>query len=528
MERLTLINAHVITMDPGSPIASGLVIENGLISRLLTGPEGYEKPVKGKSLNMGGRTILPGLIDSHLHLQKYAASLAMIDCETNTMAECLTRVTRITASAQPGTWILGHGWNHNLWTDGYGSSSDLDKIAPDNPVYLTGKSLHVSWANSQALDLAGIGESTPDPPGGAIQRDEDGQPTGILFEDAVKLIESIIPTQSVEKTAGDIQNAQESLWRYGLTGVHDFDRELCILALQHLNKEKRLHLRVQKSVPSEYLDQAIEAGYQTGEGDEWLWFGGVKEFMDGALGPQTAAMLRPYEDTPETGMLLKTEEEIYQLGIKAAKNGLAVSIHAIGDLANRTLINALERIRKFEKRMGIPPLPHRIEHVQLIDSDDLPRMAELRIIASMQPIHATSDLEMADRYWGKRTALAYAPKPQFDQGTLVIFGSDAPVELPDPWQGIHAAVTRQRQDGSPAVDGWHPENRVSLEQALQAYTVNPAKAGMKENLQGKLSPGSWADLIALDINPISCPTNEIPQIRPCGTMVSGNWVHKEF
>ena len=449
MESLTLINARVITMDPGPAEVSGLVIQGGRISHILSGPEAMEPPAQGSFLDLGGKIVLPGLIDSHLHLRKYAETLSKINCETKTKAACLDRVRQKISNASPGEWILGHGWNHNDWVEGYGTAAELDEISTTHPVYLTGKSLHVSWANSRAMEVAGINGNTPNPENGLLQRDVNGNLTGILFEDAVKLIEIAIPIPSVKQTAEAILKAQDALWKLGLTGVHDFDRELCIQALQYLSGEGLLNLRVLKSIPSEFLDQAIQLGYRTGKGNDWLWFGGVKDFMDGALGPKTAAMLAPYQGSDEMGMLLKSEEEIIQLGKKAADHGLSLSIHAIGDLANRTLLNALENIRTYEKETGLDPLPHRIEHVQLIDPMDLHRLADLDIIASMQPIHATSDMHMADLYWGDRTAFAYAPKLQLDQGAQVIFGSDAPVETPNPWLGIHAAVSRRRLDGDP-------------------------------------------------------------------------------
>ena len=528
MESLTLINAQIITMDPDQDSASGMVIQDGKISHLLFGTEGNNPPGAGKSLDLKGRFLMPGLIDSHLHLRNYAESLDKIDCETDTKRECLDRVKKRVADTPPGSWILGHGWNHNNWLNGYGSAAELDQAAPNHPVYLTGKSLHVSWANSKALSLAGIHNGILDPPGGALQRDEKGNPTGILFEDAVKLIEGLIPVPDLEETARIINQAQKSLWRMGLTGVHDFDRELCIFALQSLVKQDLLRLRVVKSIPSTYLSKAIEKGYRTGAGNDWIWFGGVKEFMDGALGPQTGAMLAPYEGTDLLGMLLKTEDEIFELGQHAANNGLALSIHAIGDLANRTLLNALERLRRYEKENGIQPLPHRIEHVQLIDPEDISRLAELGIIASMQPIHATSDMEMADLYWGERTASAYAPGLQLAQGAQLIFGSDAPVESPNPWWGIHAAVTRRRANGFPGPDGWRPENRISIQQALNAYTLAPAKATGRSNIQGKIKPGYWADLIVLEADPRNCPADDLRDILPVGTMVNGEWVYRNF
>lgn len=528
MQTLILANAHVITMDPGNPFASGLVIEDGTITRIL--PQGEEPPdnLDGEKIDLAGKTVLPGLIDSHLHLRNYAETLQKIDCETKSIQECLNRVKDRAYSTPPGKWILGHGWNHNLWTGGYGSAEDLDQISIDHPIYLTGKSLHVSWANSSALQRAGITNDTPDPPGGILGRDPDGNLTGILFEDALKLIESVIPVPPKEEMARSIFTAQDILWQMGITGVHDFDKIPCLEALRFLEQDHQLKLRTVKSIPSTYLSEAIGEGIRTGEGSEWLWYGGVKEFMDGALGPQTAAMIEPYQDTDVLGMLLKSEDEIFEMGQKAASGGLALAVHAIGDLANRTLLDALARLRDYEKEQGISPLPHRIEHVQLIHSEDHPRLANLGVTASMQPFHATSDMVMAEAYWGERTWYAYAPKLQLNQGARVIFGSDAPVESPNPWLGIHAAVTRRSIDGAPGVDGWHPEGRLSLEQALTAFTRAAGDAGGKGALQGRLAPGYWADCIILENDPFSSQPDDLWKIKPLGTMVNGEWVWRNF
>ena len=218
-------------MDSGNPFAIGLVIENGRITRLVSEAEEYDLVLSGNVIDLEGRVLLPGLIDSHLHLQKYAETLEKIDCETSTRQKCLERVAERAANTPPGDWVLGHGWNHNNWADGYGNAVELDQIASNHPVYLTGKSLHVSWANNQALALAGINSETKDPATGSFQRDQNGMPTGIIFEDAVKLIEGVIPVPSIEKTARTIFTIQDKLWKMGLTGVHDFDRELCLDAL---------------------------------------------------------------------------------------------------------------------------------------------------------------------------------------------------------------------------------------------------------------------------------------------------------
>lgn len=515
-------------MDSRNPFAWGLAVKDGRITHVFNEDQATALPATDQTINLGGRILLPGLIDAHLHLQKYAETLERLDCETATRQECLAKVAQRAASTPPGDWILGHGWNHNTWPDGYGSAQDLDLIAPDHPVYLTGKSLHVSWANSLAFDLAGIKDGSPDPPGGKIQRSKDGNPTGILFEEAVKLIENVIPKPGVAQVAQSIQKAQENLWRMGLTGVHDFDREMCILALQLLEKSGQLGLRINKTIPKEFLSKAIELGYQTGLGSDWLWFGGVKDFADGALGPNTAAMLAAYEGTDQKGMLLMDEEDLVGLGMMAAAGRLALSIHAIGDLANRTVIDAIEQLRVHERELKIDPLPHRIEHVQLIDPADIGRLAELNITASMQPIHATSDMKMADKFWGDRSAFSYAPRLFLDSGARVIFGSDAPVESPNPWLGIHAAVTRQRADGTPGLDGWHPTGRVSVSEAIKGFTLEPAKAAGRGDQQGKLAPGYWADCIVLEKDPFECHPAELLEIQPSGTMINGSWVYRNF
>lgn len=528
MPTTTLTNARVITMDPGHPIASGLIIEEGKIIRVLSGESSPPISGDGESIDLEGKTILPGLIDCHLHLRKYAESLQKIDCETDTIQECLDRVREKARTTPPGKWILGHGWNHNLWADGYGSAQDLDRISTKHPIYLTGKSLHVSWANTAALREASITEGSPDPANGILGRDADGDLTGILFEDAVKMIEDIIPLPSKDEIAQAIFSAQENLWQMGITGVHDFDKLPCLEALKSLEEHHQLQLRVSKSIPADYLSEAIEQRIRTGAGSDWLWYGGVKDFMDGALGPQTAAMFMPYQGSDQLGMLLMREDEIFELGRTATSAGLALSIHAIGDLANHTLLNGFSRLREFEQDQGINPLPHRIEHVQLIQPEDIPRLAALGIIASMQPIHATSDMDMADAYWGERIRYAYAPKPLFDLGTEVIFGSDAPVESPNPWLGIHAAVTRRSIDGRPGPEGWHPEGRLSLEQTLQAFTSAAGAAAGKGSQQGRLSPGYWADCVILADDPFNIQPDDLWKIQPLATMINGEWVWRDF
>lgn len=429
----------------------------------------------------------------------------------------------------PGKWILGHGWNQNNWSEGFGDVALLDDVAPDNPAYLTAKSLHAAWVNSQALQQAGITDQTPDPSGGQIGRYQDGRPNGILYESAMQLVKDIIPEPSLETIVRAIGDTQETLWRMGITGVHDFDQQRCFSALQILHSRGELKLRVQKSIPLEGLPHAVELGLRSGFGDDYLRVGSIKIFADGALGPRTAAMINPYENEPENrGILMMDAEEIYEHGRLAVQNGFSLAIHAIGDLANHEVLNAYQQLQTLDKddELMSPPksLRHRIEHVQLIHQDDAGRLARLGIVASMQPIHATSDMNMADRYWGERSAFAYAWREQLEQGAHLAFGSDAPVESPNPFFGLHAAVTRRREDGTPGIDGWHPGQKLSLEQSLHAYTIGPAYTAGIENRLGKLSAGYHADLLILDEDPFYCDPDQLRIIKPTATMIAGQWV----
>ena len=479
-------------------------------------------------IDLKGRIVLPGLTDAHIHLEKYALGLRKVDCETDTIQECLRRVAERRRSASTAEWVLGHGWNQNVWQDGFGTAADLDKVSPGNPVYLTAKSLHAAWANTVALRLANITATTPDPADGKLGRNADGSPNGILYEGAMELVANVIPAPTSEQLSAAILEAQKSLWQMGITGVHDFDRRRCFVVLQDLRERDKLRLRVLKSIPLEDLPSAVSLGLRSGFGDEWVRIGGVKIFMDGALGPQTAAMIHPYDGYPESrGMLFMDSEELLEHGKTAVESRISLAVHAIGDRANHELLDAFAQLREYEQQINLsqkPALRHRIEHVQLLHPDDVGRLAQLGVIASMQPIHATSDMLMADRFWGDRSRYAYAWQLQLQHGATLAFGSDAPVESPNPFWGIHAAVTRRRIDGSPGVDGWYPQERISLMDALRAYTIGPAFGAGWEHDLGKLANGCLADLIILENDPFEIPVEELHNLRPCGVMVNGEWV----
>jgi predicted amidohydrolase YtcJ len=295
--------------------------------------------------------------------------------------------------------------------------------------------------------------------------------------------------------------------------------------LQILEAQDRLRLRVVKSISAESFKGAVDTGLRTGFGSPFIRIGSLKLFADGALGPQTAAMLEPYEGPAgQLGMLLLDEEEILETGRQAVANGISLAIHAIGDKAVHAVLNGYEALREYERANRLPSLRHRIEHVQLLHPADAPRLEQLGVIASMQPVHATSDMVTADRYWGPRSANAYAWRTVLSHRTALAFGSDAPVESPNPFWGLHAAVSRQRRDGSPGRMGWYPEQRLSLEEALQAYTTGPAYAAGLENHLGRLAPGYAADLIVLPQDPFDLPIEALAEQRPVATLVAGDWV----
>jgi len=524
-----LYNAQIYTLDSQHPTGSAILIDGGRVQAVADDAGSLlELQRDVEVLDVGGRAVIPGLTDAHIHLSYYATGLQKVDCETSTLAECLRRVAERARGLPTEAWILGHGWNQNEWGGAYPTASDLDAVAPQQPVYLTHKSLHSAWANSVALRLAGITAETLDPPDGAIGRNEHGNPTGILFEAAAQLVAGFLPDPSVEQITQAIRAAQPGLWRMGLTGLHDFDRRGCFSALQILHECGELGLRVIKSIPLDDLEDAVGVGLRTGFGDDFLRIGPVKAFADGALGPRTAAMFQPYEGEPHAqGMLMLDAEELFERGRPAIENGLSLAVHAIGDRANHEVLNAYGQLRKVERKTGTP-LRHRIEHVQLLHPQDISRLAELSVIASMQPIHATSDMLMAERYWGARSALSYAWRTQLEQGAALAFGSDAPVESPNPFWGIHAAVTRRRGDGSPGPDGWYLVQRLTVLEALRAYTHGAAYAAGLEDRLGRLAPHYLADLLVLDGNPFTCDPAQLRDIRPLATMVAGEWVWREI
>ena len=479
------------------------------------------------SINLNGKTIWPGLTDAHLHLRHLAESQAMVNCETTTLEECLDRVKKAAEILPQGVWIRGHGWNQNRWESGFGNARLLDEVCKGHPAYLTAKSLHAAWTNTQALSLANIDDCTPNPADGIIQRDENGHPTGILFEaGAMGLVELMIPPSTHSELKNKFNKLFPMLWQSGLVGVHDFDGLDCWNVLQDLHQAGELKLRVRKNIPADHIDTFIEAGLRTDTGDDWLHLGGVKLFADGALGPQTAAMIDPYEHSTETGSLLLTEDNLKTIGQYAVDNGISLAVHAIGDLANKTVLNAFQWLRTHEREKEIPHLYHRIEHVQILDPEDLPRLAELDIVASVQPVHAPSDMKMAEKYLADRSKYAYAYRSMLDLDACLVFGSDSPVEPFNPFYGIHAAVTRRRTDGQPGIDGWYPEQRLSLTEALKGFSSIPAKISNRGSRLGSIEVGYKADFLILQEDPFCLDPHQMAEVKPEATFIEGHCMYQ--
>lgn len=527
-----LLGGNIITLDKKQPRVSALALSYGRVVALGADDEIRRLANAATNVvNLDGKTVLPGLTDAHLHWQAQAQAMRSVNVfEVPDKSIAVERVRERVRETPAEVWVQGQGWAQDMWPDrAFPSKQDLDAVAPAHAVYLSAKSGHAAWVNSAALRRAGITAGTPDPEGGQILRDADGAATGILLETAMDLVSECIPSPTGDELADMMLEAQEHALRCGITMIHDFDEPSCLAALQVLRERGELSLRVLKQINQQWLGAALDAGIRSGFGDDWIRIGALKLFADGALGPKTALMFEAYQGEPDNfGMAVVDKEEMIEYVSRASAFGLPSSIHAIGDKAVHDTLDVFESVRHEEAERGITTQErrHRIEHVQIIHPSDAGRLAELDVIASMQPIHATSDRSTAVRYWGERTAYAYNPRLQLDQGARVAFGSDAPVEPLNPFIGIHAAVTRQR-DGQPA-GGWHPEARLSLQEALLGFTQGPAYAARMEDRLGKLAEGYLADLIVLDRDIYQVEPEEILELKVLGTMVGGDWRYRAF
>jgi predicted amidohydrolase YtcJ len=531
-------NGHVYTLDPDKPKCSAVAISGNRILAVGSDSEILDLVNgKQKTINLDGRCVVPGLVDSHLHFEGYAMSLQRVDLmDVPDLATALAIVKRAAEVDDLDMWIEGRGWNQAQWPGGqFPSASDLDKVVFDRPVILKHRSGHAAWVNTRAMQIANLAAVNVDPKGGTIQRDESGKPTGILFEKAMKLVSDIVPKPSVSKVSEAMVEAQDRALQAGLTGIHDFDGKLCFQAFQQLRTNGSLMIRVVKNITRKRLNYALGVGIASGFGDDWIRIGSLKLFADGALGPRTASMIEPYEgESDNYGLIVTDKEEMIAMVRDASRHGLSTSVHAIGDKANHDVLDVFEAVtrenldRSGANKSSWSSLRHRIEHAQILHPTDISRFAGIGVIASMQPIHATSDIEMADLHWGDRSRYAYAWRSLAESGAILAFGSDAPVESIEPLAGIHAAVTRMRAGDDPSSEGWYPEQRLTMEQAVSGYTIGPAIASNRQSYMGRLLPGYLADLTILERDIFAINPKEIPTTGIAGTIVDGQIMYRNW
>jgi predicted amidohydrolase YtcJ len=525
-----LYNGTIITLNPQQARVSAIAISMGRIVALGSDEDVLNlATARTVKQNLNGKFVIPGLIDAHLHFEKLARALhAVLLYEVPSKEEALSRIAEYAQKYPNQEWITGQGWAQDLWEGGeFPTAADLDAITGERPAFFTSKSIHAGWANSAALRLAGINAKTVDPEGGQIVRDDKGQPTGILLETAMGLVYRVQPELTAYQLADQMKTAHDMMQSVGLTGFHDFDDPSCLEAMQVLRERGHLSMRVVKQINKAWFEAALALGIRWNFGDDWIRIGGLKLFADGALGPRTAYMFEPYVGEPDNyGMTIVDKEEMVELVSKASKAGLPSTIHAIGDRAVHDVLDVYEYVRNEEAARGETPESrrHRIEHVQIIHPSDKSRLAELKVIASMQPVHATSDWDRAERFWGhERSKWSYNARLQIDFGARVAFGSDSPVEAFHPFVGLYSAVARRMPDGNFPPEGWMPELKLTVDEALRGYTVGAAYAAGMENRLGMLAEGYYADLLLIDRDPYTTEGEELMHTQVLGTMVDGIW-----
>ena len=503
-----------------------LVFDNGRV--LATGGPTLEANYPEANVIDGkGLTLLPGITDAHGHVSSLGYTLLQIDLRGATSARQVSSLIAKYAKEKPFlNWIQGRGWNQVLWPgQQYPTAQILDELISDRPVWLERIDGHAGWANSKALALAGINANTISPPGGEIIRDQNGNPTGILIDNAMALVNQIIPPPSDEEMAAALAVATSHLLSLGITSVHDagvsarendYYRQLANSG----NLDVRLYGMISSTDPE--LGRMLSAGPSNDPLDLYS-ARSVKVYTDGALGSRGAALLEPYSDRAgHSGLLLTSKEQLRAIFSLSIQAGFQVAIHAIGDKGNRI---GLDEVEHAYATIGGRKLRHRIEHSQVVALDDIPRFKSLDVIASMQPTHATSDMNMAeDRLGSDRLKGAYAWRSFLDQGSVLVSGSDFPIELANPFHGIHAAVTRQNQLDEPD-GGWISEQAMTTEEAVRSFTIDAAWAAHQDKVLGGLTEGKWADFILLDQDLFAIPVNELWKTTVAETWLAGKLVY---
>lgn len=518
---LAVTNARVYTVDPERPQASAIAVRGSRIVAVGEEASAWIGP-KTRHIDARGAMLMPGFIDCHVHMQSLGETLEALDFRyARSVEEIAEAVRRRAAQLKPGEWIRGANWDQTNWGGRFPTSEPLTRAAPANPVFLTRVDGHAAWVNRKALELAGVTASTPDPPGGKILRDSSGEPTGVLIDRAQRLVAARIPPPSPEQVRRRLELAARECARLGITTVHDAGVGAQELeAYRSLIAAGKLPVRVYAMIGGtgklwqEYLKRGPEIG-------ERLTVRSIKLMADGAMGSRGAAFFEPYSDDPgNTGLLLLGREEIEAVARNAVRRGFQVNTHAIGDRANRMVLEAYGSVLggKNDRRF-------RIEHAQAVAPTDFELFAKYSVIASMQPTHATSDMRWAEARVGpERVKGTYAWRRFLALGVPVASGSDFPVEEPNPLWGFYAAITRQDREGNPP-GGWFPEQRMTRDEALRSWTITGAFAAFEEQAKGSLRPGKLADFILVSEDLMRAEPRRILEARVLLTVVGGEIVY---
>jgi len=525
------LHGRIYTNDPANPWAEAMAFRDGKIR--CVGKIDYVllecggNDPSAETIHLHGKFVMPGFNDAHVHLGGAGADMLSVRLNgVTSIEEVQKRVADAVAHHKEGDWITGSGWDHTLWPDKkFPNKQQLDAVAPKNPVFLTHVSGHVAVANSLALQHGEIKKDSPNPPGGMIERDADGVATGMLEEDsAMKLVADRIPDLKADQRRRGILMVLADAAKNGVTSAQDFSDWADYLVYMQLKEEGKLTLRITEWLPFQLpTNELLNMRAQGGTTDPWLRTGALKAFTDGALGSRTAALLAPYSDDPSTsGILTNDPEKLRVMAIERDKAGFQLNFHAIGDRANRVALDVFEAVAKAN---GPRDRRDRVEHAQVLAPEDVPRFAQLHVIASMQPSHETSDMRWAgSRIGPDRAKGAYAWASLLKSGAHLAFGTDYDVEPLNPMRGLYACVTRELPEGGPA-GGWEPQEKISLADCIRAYTSGSAYAQFEEGKKGELKAGEYADFIILSADLTKIPPKDFTKTMVLLTVVDGRPVY---
>jgi predicted amidohydrolase YtcJ len=527
VETTVYVARRIRTLDAKRPEARALAVRRGQVVAVGTKAEVLKAAGEGaRVVDFGDAVMVPGLVDAHAHIAGLGRSLTVARLEgAPSIDEVVRRLADAPATSFQGDWLIGKGWDQNGWPGKeFPGRAELDARFPRTPVYLTRVDHHAAWVNGEALKRAGITRQTPDPAGGRILRDAKGEPTGVLVDNAMDLVSRVVSPPTDEQLEARLAAALERCAQVGLTGVHDAGMDLrTFRKLQAWDMAGRLPVRVYAMADGQGEDRKtyLELGTY---GGRMLEMKAVKFLLDGALGSRGAALHEPYSDAPgETGLLLMPPEELASRTWAFMERGFQVCIHAIGDRANTLVVDTLIRA---SAATGTRPLRHRVEHAQILRPEDIRKLGEAGLVASVQPTHATSDMGWAEaRLGAERLKGAYAWKSLKEAGAVLALGSDFPIESPDVLAGLYAARTRQDAAGKPE-GGWQPQERLTGEEALEGFTVGPAWASFAEERRGRLREGMDADFTVLSVDPVADEPRTLVDAKVVATVVDGREVYR--